>query len=121
MEIVLSGDSVEVRAYLAAQVGPSRRPFGTNRTVVAERNTPALLVSNSTGNRVLYVGVQLTGTSASTTAFARDNNPTIDKDFTLVMANEETVADFVLVPGDELFVVQRTLATCRFAVFEVAF
>lgn len=121
MDIVLSGDSVEVRAYLAAQVGPSRRPFGITRTVLAPKNESVLLCSNTSGKRVLYLGVQLTGTASSTSAFAKQDPPSIDRDFTLVMQAEDTIADFVLVPGDQLYVMQRTLLSCRFAVFEVPF
>lgn len=101
MRIVLDGNDLEVRAYLASQIGPTRRPFGTVRPNPVAAGVPKLVASARSG-AVLYVGLESTVTT--NIAVAKNNTPAINQSITFLFTANVTFEDFVLLPGEELWV-----------------
>jgi hypothetical protein len=120
MRIVLDGADLEVRAYLASQVGPTRRPFIASRGVRISAGTVEMLASN-TGDGPLYVAVEMvTVGGAVVTVFSQAAQPTLGKDFTISMVANTTVLDFVLMPSEQLYALAPAIAA-TYAVFQVPF
>ena len=118
MKITLEGSDLEVRAYLAATVGPSRRVFGTVRPLPVQPFVPSLVSASRSGNTVLFVSVE--ANAAVTAAFSRQNGPSIGQDITILFSATETVfANFVLRPGEELSITANAAVT--FVYSEMAF
>ncbi|AKF03396.1 hypothetical protein [Sandaracinus amylolyticus] len=111
-----------IRAFRAAQVGPLRRAFGGIRTNRVSRGEGALLGANRSEDRALYVAVQLLGTSAAVvpTTFG-STGAGRGSGLTEVLMADDDVADFVLLPGDELWAVQGTLDVATYVISEVTF
>lgn len=123
MRIVLDGESLEVRAYLASQIGPQRRPFGVVRAVVIQPGSTRMVAQNATTDRVLYVGVEVTSAAGATaeTVFGNTNPPNRLQDPTVDMPRRGAFADFVLMPGDELWVMNGDPASVTYSVCQVTF
>lgn len=118
MNIVLDGKDLEVRAYLAAQIGPSRRPFGAVRPFPVLASTSTQLAANRSGEDILFVSVVCN--AASLAALAKNQSPSLNQDVTYQFSATISVfADFVLFPGEELFVTSSINAT--FIVTQVPF
>ncbi len=118
MKITLEGNDLEVRAYLAATVGPSRRAFGTVRPLPVQPGVPALVSASRSGNTVLFVSVE--NNAGATAAFSKQNSPSIGQDITIIFSATETVfANFVLMPGEELSITSNIATT--FIYSEMAF
>lgn len=120
--IVLDGEDLEVRAYLASQVGPSRVAFGAIRVVTVPLGVPVLAAENRTDNSVQFVAVQYAGVGIATTTFG-SSSPSLGNDLTLDQAPNSIPAPFVLLPGEELWVLQTDPAATnvRYVVSELAF
>lgn len=110
--IILDGSSREVRAYLAAIVGPSRRPFGAVRREPLQAGV-GVVASRATGETVLFVSVEVAANAVL--AFSRNNSPAVNQDITVSMIagnqNPTTFVDVVLMPGEELNVVSSVNTT----------
>lgn len=118
MKITLEGNDLEVRAYLAATVGPSRRAFGVVRPLPVQPGVPTLVSASRSGNTVLFVSVETN--VAALAAFSRQNGPSIGQDITIRFSATDTVfANFVLMPGEELSITSSIAAT--FIYSEMAF
>lgn len=91
-------DDILARAYIAAVVGPLRRPQGGGRQIILPAgNTPTILVNNSTGNRVLHVTLATVTPGAQTVMMSRDGSGGFGFSINLGQAG------FVLYPGENLF------------------
>lgn len=108
--IILDGSSREVRAYLAAIVGPSRRPFGAVRREPLQAGV-GVVASRATGETVLFVSVEVAANAVL--AFSRNNSPAVNQDITVSMITSDptTFVDVVLMPGEELNVVSSVNTT----------
>jgi len=120
---VLDGEDLEVRAYLASQVGPSRVVFGATRITVANLGVPVLAAENRSDTAVLFVGVQFSGPVGFARTTFGSSSPSEGNDLTLSLAPNGTPVPFVLLPGDELWLLQtdNALPVARYVVSELAF
>lgn len=120
--ITLDGSSIEVRAYVASQVGPSRRPFGKTQPVTLQAGQVAQVAQNGTGG-VLFVSVlAVTGPGGNArTVFASNASPGDGKDPTVNMTYRVLFQDFVLLPGESLFVQNAASAQVTYSVATVSF
>ncbi len=116
LRIVLDGRDLEVRAYLASQVGPLRRPFGLIRPFPLAAGQSAL-VAEARGDFVLYVGIE--STVSTSIAVSKSQQPGLGQQPTIAFTANVTFADFVLMPGDSLYV--RVLAATTVIKTEVPF
>ena len=121
--VVLDGEDLEVRAYLASQVGPSRVAYGAIRITVANLGVPVLAAENRSDRTVLFVGVQFAGPAGTTITTFGSSSPSEGNDLTLALSPNGVPVPFVLLPGEELWVLQTNpaIASARYVVSEQAY
>lgn len=107
-------DGLLARAYLAAVIGPSRRPNGKPNQVQVGA-APTLLVQNKTGTRVLSVTVS-SGAAGQAVNFTVGSGPPFG--FTVGNGVNQS-AHFLLMPGEELYAAATVAAS--FSVFSATF
>ena len=93
-------DDVSIRCYLASLIGPSRAPFGSRSSVVAQLNQPVMLVRNSTQDRALYVTVSRGPGANAQGIFSKNDSPS-SNDYAVAFPSA-AVFRFVLRPGEQL-------------------
>ncbi len=87
-----------LRAFLAATVGPLRRPHGkVSQVFLPAGFAVRVLVDNSIGNRILHVTLAGVTPGAQATSISRDGSGGSPLSLNLGTAN------FVLMPGESLF------------------
>lgn len=113
------GDNLQARAYLAAIVGPFRRPSGRPRTAVGPTNTFVELAVNNTVDRILFVHVSAFTSGASAVLFYAQTqgggNPVADRSETNV-----GIKDIILYPGEQVYGAVLT-GTVNFTIYTSVF
>lgn len=120
MKITLDteGDDLTARMYLAAVVGPARRPLSQAKQVNCTVNNPAELVNNRT-SRVLAVTVVQPLQAGVLVQFTQ---PGGGPPFSVTLGNLAGITSdrfFVLKPGDQLYA--TTAANTALSVFVETF
>ena len=110
---------LQLRAYLASQIGPSRRVFGAVRPFICQPGIPRVITRSQ--STVLYVSIQ--STTLATAAISRNGGPSINQDITQIFVADVTFVDIVMLPGEELAIQTAVLPNTptTFIVTELAF
>lgn len=110
---------LQLRAYLASQIGPSRRVFGAVRPFICQPGAPRVITRSQ--DTVLYVSIQ--STVNATAAISRNGSPSINQDITQIFLADVSFVDIVLLPGEEVAIATPVLPNTptTFIVTEIAF
>lgn len=113
-------DDILARAYVAAVVGPYRRPQGRSSRVgpLGINGTMVQVAQNATSKNVLFVTVSVVSAATAPLIFSRDTSSTP----TASVQQAAAERSFILMPGESLSVGQPGAAVNVFVgVSEVRF
>lgn len=108
MKIVIDTESLLGRAYVAAVVGPTRRPQGRAQQVVVPPNASTLVVENNTDGRVLFCTAMTTSAlGAGLVLFTKDAGTPPGESLSATVLSR----NFTLYPGEKLYAVTQGINT----------
>lgn len=89
------------RAYIAAVIGPARRPFGRLQSFTLPPGQPVQIATNNTADRVLYctAAVLLNPGGVGSVRFSKDAGAAAGD----IVATGPNTRPFILYPGDMLW------------------